>query len=74
MSRNGASPTMAPEKEERGMTCEVCITTTDGRGIQQRDCGKLARILVNGFPMCAWCFAGYEEEGLVETVQLRGRP
>ena len=48
--------------------CEVCITTTDGRDTDQRDCGKPARILVNGFPMCAGCFAGYEEEGLVESV------
>lgn len=49
--------------------CEVCITTTDGRDIEQHDCGKLARLKVNGFPMCAACFDGYEEEGLVESVE-----
>lgn len=50
--------------------CEVCITTTDGCDIEQHDCDKPARIKVNGFPMCASCFAEYEDEGLVESVEL----
>jgi hypothetical protein len=57
-------------REQPTKPCEVCITTTDGRDIQQRDCGKLARVEVNGFPMCASCFAGYEGEELVESVAL----
>jgi hypothetical protein len=54
--------------------CEVCITTTDGNAIEQRDCGKLARIEVNGLPMCAACFAGFEAEELIESVGLFAEP
>jgi hypothetical protein len=50
--------------------CEVYITTTAGDNIEQHDCGKPARIKVNGFPMCAHCFASYEAEELVESVEV----
>ena len=41
-----------------------------GFGHEDWDCGQLARIEVNGFPICAHHFEEYEREGLVESVAV----
>lgn len=49
--------------------CEVTNGYAFGDDVGETVCGKPARIGVNGFPMCAACFAGYEAEGLIESVE-----
>lgn len=47
--------------------CQVCLTSPiDG---DQYDCGQVARIKVNGLPMCAEHFDEWEREGYVEGVE-----
>lgn len=48
--------------------CEVSMC--GGAGEPDYDCGKPARINVNGFPMCAQHFDEYENENLVESVSI----
>lgn len=58
----------APAVEACGAECEVVVAVGDVGGVTDHHCLDRARILVNGFPMCAEHFAEYEAEGLVETV------
>ena len=46
----------------------------NGEGQPDRDCGKVARITVNGFPCCSQHFDEYESEDLVEAVGLLPSP
>ncbi len=51
--------------------CEVLMFYyVNGARSEDRRCGSASRIHVNGFPMCARHFLEYEEDDLVEKVEL----